>query len=118
MIKNLIQKYLSEEERYCLEMHNGLRWYFSIEHPAEQPSSGNPNSFFTKYGFTVLKNIDKIDTHFQDVINFLQKTTPESRESKIIFGKRKVYFKDRLKFVSLSENDMFIYNPKRVCILD
>jgi hypothetical protein len=83
LIKNIIQKLISEEKKFCFEMHNMLSWYFSIEHPAPQPSSRGKNPFFEKYGFLILKDIDKRGVEHEKVLEFLNDII-ENKNYKII----------------------------------
>lgn len=114
MIKKIIQKFISKEQRFSFEMHNGLLWYFSIEHPAPPVSDFIENPFFMKYGFLILKNINNENIDPEEVIDFLHKTTPETKNCEIIFGKKRLYFSDWLKFIDLNQEDFIIFNSNKV----
>lgn len=116
LIKNIIQKFISEEQKFCFEKHNMLSWYFSIEHPAPQPSSRGKNPFFEKYGFLILKNIDKCDADHEKVLEFLNEII-DNKNYEIIFGKKKLYFSERLRFINLDDGDFVVFDPNKVSFL-
>jgi hypothetical protein len=116
LIKNLIQKLISEEKKFCFEMHNMLSWYFSIEHPAPQPSSRGKNPFFEKYGFLILKDIDKRGVEHEKVLEFLNDII-ENKNYKIIFGKKKLYFSGCLRFINLDDGDFVVFDPNKTDFL-
>jgi hypothetical protein len=114
MIKNLIQKFNSKEQKFCFEKHNMLHWYFTVEHPCPPVSVNEENPFFVKYGFIILRDVENICTDHKELLKFLLFTTDSIKNSKIIFGKEKVYFKDRPMFIQLEDKDIFIFDPQRV----
>ncbi len=97
-------------------MHNMLSWYFSIEHPAPQPSSRGKNPFFEKYGFLILKDIDKRGVEHEKVLEFLNDII-ENKNYKIIFGKKKLYFSGCLRFINLDDGDFVVFDPNKTDFL-
>lgn len=112
LIKNIIQKLISEEQKFCFEKHNMLWWYFSIEHPSPLPSSRGKNPFFERYGFLVLKNVEKSDVEPEKVLEFLKEVIG-TENYQVVFGKKKIYFKDKLKFISLDDGDFVIFDSRK-----
>lgn len=109
----LIKNFFAEEQNYCFERHNHFLWYFSIEHPHLNAYNDEKNLFFAKYGFIILKNIQNVDVDYKIILNFLVQTTPQINSCNIIFGERKIYFKNKKKFIKLSKKDILIFDSER-----
>ena len=114
MIKKIIKIFTSKEQKFCFEKHNLLLWYFSIEHPCPPVSINEENPFFKKYGFLILRDVEKLNPNYKNALDFLLQTTPDIINCKTIFGKKKIYFKDKDNYIQLKERDILFFNPKKV----
>jgi len=95
----------------CMELHNRLKFYCTVEHPSISLEDG-ANNFFSSNNFLILQtenNISDKKITINDILNHL--------EDKIlsIYTPCRIYFPN-YKYYDLKEGDIFFYNPDKLKI--
>lgn len=109
-MKKLLRKLFSKPYTCCLEMHNELGCYCSVEHPCPPAGEGGAVEFFDKYHFMIVHQIAHKTNEeiIQDLISILG-----PRKARVQFAGKRIYFNDR-RYIDLPPDGIFVYDENEI----
>jgi hypothetical protein len=104
------RKFFAKPYKPCMELHNQLGCYFTIQHPSTGPIEGY-NQFFYENNFLIVSHI-KPEQDINQIISSVYSFNIDDLNLVKIKGERKVYFSNN-SYISLSEDSIFAYDKSK-----